>query len=258
MVKNVSVKWGPSEHRFGRKFDHGLVSAIWHWRTKKAAKFETPNFKAMNNQSWQRFDKDLQIRIQKRRTTRAKIEATTATPAIVDACAGEKGSSAKDGEEYAALTQDIRETIKATVPKKKNLFKNGRAVSEETKELYKKRRKQFSTKGKHDAATRKRWNRKIKNACRNDYRRWVSRWTEHIEKADAKGDLKAVYHGVRALSGMKNRFSHTQPTCDAKGQRLKSPEELASTWSAFLGKKFAATDFESKSVIKIVGTTTPK
>ena len=28
MVKNVSVKWAPSEHRFGRKFDHGLVSAI--------------------------------------------------------------------------------------------------------------------------------------------------------------------------------------------------------------------------------------
>ena len=28
MIKSVKVKWGPSEHRFGRKFDHGLLSVI--------------------------------------------------------------------------------------------------------------------------------------------------------------------------------------------------------------------------------------
>ena len=81
MVKNVCVKWGPSEHRFGRKFDHGLVSAIWHWRTKKAAKFETPNFKDMDNQSWRRFDEDLRIRIKNRQETRAKRAVTPVTPA---------------------------------------------------------------------------------------------------------------------------------------------------------------------------------
>ena len=96
MIKNVSVKWGPSEHRFGRKFDHGLVSAIWHWRTKKAARFETPNFKTMNSQSWQRFDNDLQIRIQKRQSTRDKTAVTAATPATKAPCVGEKKSKSKN------------------------------------------------------------------------------------------------------------------------------------------------------------------
>ena len=322
MARNVSVKWGPSEHRFGRKFDHSLVSAIWHWRTKKAAKFETPNFKDMDNQSWRRFDENLRIRIKSRQETRAKRAVTSVTPAstanlvrqnkhhesdksnttsvrqnlhhgsdksnttlvrqnlhhgsdksnttfsdnggavsggaasgeatgdtandttndaaTATTCAGKKGSS-----EYAALVEDIRETIAETVPKKPNLFKNGRAVSEETKELYKQRRKEFSKSKTQNAATRKSWNKKIKNACRNDYRRWVSRWTDHIEKADAKGDLKAVHRGVRALSGAKNCLSHTQTTTDKKGQRLKSPKELASVWSRFLGRKFAATELES-------------
>ena len=31
---------------------HGLESTTWHWGTKKAAKFETPDFKTMTNQSW--------------------------------------------------------------------------------------------------------------------------------------------------------------------------------------------------------------
>lgn len=38
---------------------------------------------------------------------------------------------------------------------------------------------------------------------------------DDIEKADAKGDLKAVCRGVRSLSGVKNYFSLThspQPT----------------------------------------------
>ena len=28
MVKSVNVKWGPTEHHFDRKFDHGLLSVI--------------------------------------------------------------------------------------------------------------------------------------------------------------------------------------------------------------------------------------
>ena len=28
MIKNTKIKWGSSEYRFGRKFDHGLVGVI--------------------------------------------------------------------------------------------------------------------------------------------------------------------------------------------------------------------------------------
>ena len=78
MVKNVTVKWGPSEHRFGRRFDHGLVSAIWHWRTRKAARLVTADYSAMDNQSWRRFDENLRIKLQDSKQTRVKLEATSA------------------------------------------------------------------------------------------------------------------------------------------------------------------------------------
>ena len=134
MIKNTKIKWGPSEHRFGRKFDHGLVSAIWHWRTKKAAKFVTPNFNAMTNQSWERFDKDLRIRLQRRDEARANtsvIEATAATRITDRRCVG-AGDRSKASTEYSSLTEEIKRTIDEVVPKKKNLFRNDRSISEET------------------------------------------------------------------------------------------------------------------------------
>ena len=146
------------------------------------------------------------------------------------------------GKEYQKLAQNIRETIAEIVPKKKNQFKNGRSISEDTKQLYKDRIKEYS-KGKATKEKRNEWNKKIKNAGKNDYRRWVSRWTEEIERANGKGDLKAVYRGVRAVSGAKRCFSATQPTMK-QGQRIKSPEELANAWGEFLEKKFEATDLE--------------
>ena len=86
MVKNVTVKWGPSEHRFGRRFDHGLVSVIWHWRTRKTAGFETADFSVMDNRLWRRFDESLRIKMQTQ--TRVKSEATSVT--YPDKC-GRKG-----------------------------------------------------------------------------------------------------------------------------------------------------------------------
>ena len=236
MVKNVSVKWAPSTHRFGRRFDHGLVSAIWHWRTRKTAKYETADYKAMNTQSWRRFDEVLQIKTQEKQETREKRGATSAT--TVESVT----ETHCVGKEYATLTENIRETIKEVVPKKKNTFRNGRSVSEETKTLFKERTKEYS-RSKPTSARRKEWNGKIKNACKNDYRRWVSRWTERIEQADAKGDLKAVYQGVQAVSGTKRGFSDTQPTT-LESRRLKNPEELANAWCGFLENKFAATELE--------------
>ena len=99
------------------------------------------------------------------------------------------------------------------------------------------KKKKECSKDKHDEETRKKWNRSIKNADRNDYRRWISRWTERIERTDVKGDLKAVYRGVRALNGTKNCFSNTQSTTDSHGQRIKSPEELDQIWTKFLENK---------------------
>ena len=175
--------------------------------------------------------------------TRVKSESTSDTITTTVTAQTVRAGITSEGEEYTNMTRAIKSTIDQVVPKKKNMFKNGRTVSEETKALYKQRKREFS-KNKPNEATRKKWNRKIRNTGRNDYRDWVSRWTEQIEKTDAKGDLKAVYRGVKALSGSKNRFSCTQPTLNANGARLKSPNELANMWKTFLGRKFEPTDLE--------------
>ena len=83
-------------------------------------------------------------------------------------------------------------------------------VSQGTKEPFEKRTREYN-KGKPTKERRKRWNKKIRNACRNDYRKWVSGWVERIEQADNKGDTKAIYQGVKALGG-QGKKSATRPT----------------------------------------------
>ena len=53
---NSETKWGPSIHRFDQKFDHGLVSATWRWKTKRKKMKKKSNYLAMNDQLWPEFD----------------------------------------------------------------------------------------------------------------------------------------------------------------------------------------------------------
>ena len=70
MVINADTKWGPAYHRFGQKFDHGLLSARWRWKTKKNQRTETVDFSQMTAQSWTDFDRDLRIRMEEHDQTR--------------------------------------------------------------------------------------------------------------------------------------------------------------------------------------------
>ena len=72
-----------------------------------------------------------------------------------------------------------KETMRAVVPNKKKQKKHGREMSQETIDLHEKRRKAYSKK-KPTPVERKKWNRKIARSCRNDYRTWVSKWTEEV------------------------------------------------------------------------------
>ena len=75
--------------------------------------------------------------------------------------------------ELEAMTTCTKETIAAVVPKKKKQTRNGRVMSQETKDLHEQRRKTFSKK-KPTKQERKHWNKKISRNCRKDYRKWVS------------------------------------------------------------------------------------
>ena len=87
---------------------------------------------------------------------------------------------------------------------------------------------------------RNRWNRKIRNACRQDYKSWVTRWVEKIERADNKGDTKAVSQGVKVLSRAKSHCSkcptehyeskeNTQETDESKREENKAEADIKET-----------------------------
>ena len=161
MVLNVETKWGPSMHRFEQKFHHDLVSVIWRWKTRKKERPKRADYAAMDIQLWQSFDDQLRIKLQKKMET----------------CVDNKGiDMVNNGEvtdvwvqrRYTELTECVQATIEEVVSNKKKISRNSRTISEESKALFEKRKREFS-KRKPTAKERKKWNKKIKNACRQDY-----------------------------------------------------------------------------------------
>ena len=89
----------------------------------------------------------------------------------------------------------------------------------------------------------------------------MSIWVERIEQADNNGDTKAIFKGVKALSGATGQGA-SQPTMHVEEvetvnpvtgdtekklvarDRIASPEELADVWHKFLQKKFSQTEKE--------------
>ena len=250
MVKNTETRWGPAFHRFGQKYDHGLLSVTWRWKTKKTQRYETADFGAMNPQLWADFDRDLRIREQEFGQTRVVKRGHNGHRrngnAFLNAATKEELPTQNLGElelEYDRLAKCTKETIKAVVPNKKKKKKNGRVMSEKTKELHEKRKRAFQKK-KPTKQEKKKWNKRIARSCRDDYRKWVTTWTEEIERSFRAGNAKAIYQGVKSLCGTKASFATKQPTINPKGKRIASPEELANVWKNFCEKKFSPTELE--------------
>ena len=229
MVINSEVRWGPAIHRFGKHFDHGLLSAAWRWRTKKTEKKTKHDFSAMTSQSWTSFDEALRIKLQKRHEPKK-----TDKDLVVKGSNGYKKETdetdyrAELTTKYSELTECVNETIKELVPEKQWIKKNGRVVSKETKELFTKRVREYQKK-EPTKERRKEWNKKIRIACRNDYRQWVARWAQKIEDADNRGDTREIYRGVKALSGKQfgasKRPTQRKSTEQGEEEIGASPEE---------------------------------
>ena len=244
MIIKTEVRWGPSIHRFGKQYDHGLLSANWKWKISKKEKIKRSDFSAMTDQSWTSFDEALRIKLQAENKPN-------------------NDELSMDEEEdleirYSKLQKcGVFDTIKEVVPEKQWIKKNGRVVSADTKKLFENRAREFQ-KSKPTSTRRKQWNKKIRVACRNDYRKWVSIWVEKIEKADRQGDTKTIFQGVKALSGSKQGGSVAQPTMHMEEvhdketgkkkpratSRIDGPEELADVWHEFLEKKFSQSELE--------------
>ena len=113
------------------------------------------------------------------------------------------------GTEYSKLAKCVYETIKNVVPEKKWIQKNGRVVSKETKKLFEDRAKEF----KKQAPTkvrRKRWNKRIRNACRNDYRNRVTKWVQKMHRTSRReGQHKRNFQRSESTKWFNNPLKHS-------------------------------------------------
>ena len=62
-VTSSTTKWGAAFHRFGSKFDHGLLNIEWEWRLRVCKSSPKPDFELMNDEKWQEFDRRLVARL---------------------------------------------------------------------------------------------------------------------------------------------------------------------------------------------------
>ena len=157
-------------------------------------------------------------------------------------------SAAELDDHLGFVNKCVRETIEAEVPKKKPMHRNGRTVSQKTKELYVQRARDYSSGRKITKSDRQTWNRLLGKAGHDDYEACVERYryVKRIEEADAKGDTDTaeISRCVKALSGTTRHSNPTQPTQNEKKEMIQSPEELGALWQRFLQRKFSATELE--------------
>ena len=146
--------------------------------------------------------------------------------------------------QYGHLAASVEETIERVVPKVKCKKFHGRETSPETQNLRFERIRDFKSGRKIDKTDRAAWNKVLAKASKRDYEAWVQSWVKSIEEADEKGDSRAIYRGVKMLSGATRNASRKQPTMNADGKRIQSSAELAELWQKFLAGKFSPTELE--------------
>ena len=184
----------------------------------KREKKRRPDCARMTAQTWPAFDEKLRIKLQQ-----INEPDVTAQPREQKVAGPEETTSQDLTDRYKNLAQCVYETIKEEVPEKEWIRKNGRVVTSATKELFERRAQEYQKEGKLDEERRKKWNKTIRNACRNDYRHWVATWAQKIEDADNKDNTKEIYRGVKALSGA-SQHSTTRPTMHWKRTDLKKSQ----------------------------------
>ena len=230
-VDNCCVKWGTSLHRFGKKFDHELLSTTWSWRIRTEKTTPPPDYKAMTAEMWADFDTAL----------REHLIAGEGDMAV-------EVTETNMEKHLDRLTEGFTHAIATKIPKKQKIKFDGREASTRTKALYDQRIRDYSSGREIKKSDRKAWNSVLSKACKQDYHDWLQRWIRKIEQADVSGDTKAISQGVNVISGSsKQGFSkkpRTYCSGDRQGETISGPEELGELWRAFLEGKFSQTELE--------------
>ena len=215
-VQDCKVRWGISLQRWGRVYDHGLIKCKFKLRLSSSKPAKQLDYSAL------RSDK----------LTRNKFNEAVASNLLKHDCANQ----ANPVDAYNNFRLAITEAANATIPLKKPLSTlPKRYVSDNTRALYDSRQKNFNSMSKVEIiAARK----NIYKSCREDYRSYIDSILQEIEKADRKGNTRAISKLTKSLTKQHN--STVMPSKNHSGDQITSTDELLRCWNEFLSKKFAA------------------
>ena len=211
-AKDSKVRWGPSIKRWGRLYDHGLVSLIFTSKIKSRKPPKQLDYSSLKDQE-----------------TQKKYEEA------VQSSLEEQGSfEANPSEAYANLCTAVKKAAQEVLPIRKPAQLRKRHVSVRTRELYATKEKNYN---KMEQSERKNMNRTIFKSCRNDYRKYIDSIIQDMEAAERVGNTREITRLTKTLT--KSKSSNIMPSKDLSGNPITTSEQLLTSWNEFLSKKFA-------------------
>ena len=227
-VKNCWVQWSPSIHRFGYRYDHGMVRMTVRQRLKRP-------FKAALKSDW--------LALQAEPGAKRYDEAVAA-----HMCKQQIAEETSLDEQLQLLYEGMTAGLAALPPKDKVKGKV-RERSDATKALFEAREKECAqlVQGSPQWIEMHRsYREQICKSCREDFRNWVQSIVDEIKQADMAGNSSAIAKSVRKLANIHSTATQKSPTRDLKtGRMFEGPADLAQAWADYAADKFSATTREA-------------
>ena len=219
-VRDCKVKWGIACQRWGRHYDHGMISCLLKSRIRMRRKTNV-----ILDFSQLKSDQALQSLFEEQ--VRSKLSS-------------HQYDRTDPTESLSTLQDSVSSAATTVIPKRASPSLRRRNVSSQTRDLFQSRQENFY---KMNGQQRKAASRAISNSAREDYRSYVSSILSDIEVAHRTGNTREVTRLTKVLSGKTSKT--TMPSKDLAGEPILSSEQLLSSWNSFLAEKFAAPPADS-------------
>ena len=206
--------------RWGRRYDHGLVSCVWVCRAFSQRKCDKQiDYAPFMAKDDGKLREHVDARV-KHHLTPTHCDTTVASASL------------------KRLTKCVTMAAQETLGVKTHQILRKRCVSNRTRQLYEQRRRDFAKFSEDERRVAK---RTISTSCRGDHREHVNGILNDMDAAERCGNSREVSRLTRLLSGKRHTRS-INPSKYRNGDLLVTEDQLLDEWSKFRGAKFASPD----------------
>ena len=230
-VQQCRPHWGPSIHRdlHGFKNDHALVKCTWKWRLRIRKKKPAKDFSCLYVQETDEHGNSIE-----------NLKLCAFNNAVTAKLHELNYSKEQDTttQMHAKLCEAVTFAVNTVLPTRTKTLGTTRKVSAKTKDLFNKRRDMQGNKDQYAQVQKE-----IVASSLDDYQKWVRELVDEMETANAYGDTRKIYQTVKQIEAKPER-PPANLRKDKNGKLLSNADEVATAWTTFLQRKFAATAAE--------------